>query len=127
MRHDVSTRNPVSSQASAGLSEVGMKYFPTYPTKPFADFAKKKKRKRIWTQDITVLSLNQHRHRRVRGKGKVTVEEEPPSEKKIPSLFWGGERGLGQSLDVHSLLEISILGGQAAKMEEKLLFAPCLM
>lgn len=81
---------------------------------------KKKKKKRVWTQDITVLSLNQCQQRQVRGQGKGEVKEEPPSGKKNTSSIGFGERGLGQSSEVLSLLETRILQLQAGKMGEKL-------
>lgn len=119
MGHDFPTRNLLSSQATAGLSEVGMKYFPTWPTKSLAGFAQKKK-KRVWTQDTTVLLLNQRQQRQVRGQGKGEVKEEPPSGKKNTSSIGVGERGLGQNSEVLSLLETRILQLQAGRMGEKL-------
>ena len=119
MGHDFPTRNLLSSQATAGLSEVGMKYFPTWPTKSLAGFAHIKK-KRVRTQDTIVLLLNQRQQRQVRGQGKGEVKEEPPSGKKNTSSIGVGERGLGQNSEVLSLLETRILQLQAGRMGEKL-------
>lgn len=86
MGHDFPTRNPLSSQATDGLSEVGMKYFPTWPTKSLAGFAQKKKKKSLDSgyYSPVIESTPAQIGKRPGERGR---EGRTPLRKKIPHLL----------------------------------------
>lgn len=59
--------------------------------------------------------------------GERGREGRTPLRKKNTPSIGVGEKGLGQSSEVLSLLETRILQDQAGRMGEKLRFASCLM
>ena len=87
MGHDFPTRNPLSSQATAGLSEVGMKYFPTWPTKSLAGFAQKKKKKESLDSGYYSLVIKPAPAETGKRPGERRSEGRTPlRKKKIPPL-----------------------------------------